>query len=67
MTWLGNYLNMRENRLANSDMIIYGTGIVSETTRHWLNPMRYLLGDRKIKRIHPGKVVIHARNYKPQR
>lgn len=56
MTLLGEFLNFRQEVFASMDAVIYGRSILQRTERKWYNPMRYILGVEKVKRIDPRKV-----------
>lgn len=55
-TRLGRWVNAREVKKMCLDNATYGAGFSRDIERRWFNPMRWILGWRKIKRVHPKNV-----------
>jgi hypothetical protein len=51
-------VNLRECLKAASDAAIFGTGALFITERKWWNPMRYIKGPVKQKRLDPNKLFL---------
>lgn len=58
MTKLGQFLNDRQRNKIEYDIVVFGTSFIYMTDRSKFNPMRYILGRIKIKRIDPRKMLI---------
>mgnify|MGYP003395241958 CR=1 FL=1 len=54
-TLLGEFLNFRQEVYASMDSAIFGNGYLKKTTRSRFNPMYWILGEKKLKRIDPRK------------
>jgi hypothetical protein len=61
MTSLGIWLNMRQIKRANIDALMLGQSILKETRRGRFNPLRYIAGEHKLKRIDPLKTLTHEK------
>ena len=64
MSILGEFLNFRQETYAAMDAMIYGTSYIHRTDRKWYNPMRYILGIEKLKRLDPIKCAIDPKDWK---
>jgi hypothetical protein len=42
------------------DMAVYGQSAFESTRRHHLNPMKYILGPVKLRRINPMDIIIRG-------
>lgn len=63
-TILGEFLNYRQRNFALLDSMIYGTSFLRETKRKWWNPMYWILGEVKLKRLDPLKVAIDPKDWR---
>lgn len=64
-TLLGDFYNYRENVRAHMDCILFGNSMLKESRRNWWNPMYWILGEIKIKRIPPHKILtINKKDWK---
>lgn len=61
MTWIGIWLNEKIERDLRFDKMIFGVSIYHLYYRHPLNPLRYILGERKVTRLNPRAVIIDKR------
>lgn len=52
---LNDFLNFREEMKGHMDAMVYGTGRVMTIERKRWNPLRYVLGIEKVKRLDPRK------------
>lgn len=64
MSMIGDYLNYREEMLAAMDCFIFGQSFIIKSVRKWYNPMRYILGESKSKRLDPRKCLIDPKDWK---
>lgn len=55
---VNQFLNWEQELFSNLDTQIYGTGYTKCTNRAWYNPLRWLMGKEKVKRLDPHKVLI---------
>lgn len=58
MTKLGHWINQRQLNEVQLDKMIFGTGIYILHYRYPFNPLRWILGEVKIKRLDPRGVII---------
>lgn len=56
MTRFGDWLNHREIRKAEKDLLLHGKHVLHESRRQKSNPMYWLAGPIKLKRIDPKKM-----------
>lgn len=64
MSVLGDFLNFRQETYAAMDAVIYGNSFLKYTDRKWYNPMRYILGKEKVKRLDPRYVAMDPKDWK---
>jgi len=57
-TWLGRQVIKREVQKGAKDALLFGTQVLYESRRRWFNPLRYVLGEKKLKRIDPRKYLV---------
>lgn len=60
MSLLNDFLNYRQGIKCVEDQIMYGNSYLMVKERSKYNPLRYLLGRRKEKRIHPKSIFINS-------
>lgn len=61
MSKLGNWLNQREINKAKYDQMIFGVSYLYYYNRYPWNPLYYILGVVKVKRIKPDAIIIRTR------
>lgn len=61
---LNNWLNYREEIKNCYNTAIYGTGPLWTSKRNKWNPLRYILGSRKVKALNPRE--FHMTFYGPE-
>ena len=55
---LNELLNFKQELLATIDTTLYGTGCSKHTNRSIYNPLFWLLGKEKVRRINPDKLYL---------
>ena len=65
-TRLGYARWSKEWEKVHKDSMQYGYAYALKHHRKWWNPLRYIYGELKIKRIDPTKIILQPRNLAPR-
>lgn len=58
---LNEWINIREMRKVHNQVMLYGTSAHTKVTRHKFNPLRYILGELKVKCVDIDKLFVEQR------